>query len=180
MKRLNSQQKTTKKSRWPKVCLILSVALIVFAGILYITQATMLNREFGWSKEYFGSSYDELYRLSTPDKEMKNEVIAQAEAAFEFIGSEEELKGEWGALEGYCAALEREPEAARVDYTLDLIAGKTDGSKGYLWVAYTYRLYNEEGGIITSSGTEDQRILSRWTVEKTENGWVVTAIKEHP
>lgn len=180
MKKLNTQSKTVKKKPWVKYCFIASVVLIVFAGILYVTQGVLLSREFGWSKDYYGAAFEELYRLTTPDKEMKQSVFEQAEEAFSFIGLQQEAEERFGKLSGYCGAKESYPEAASAEYTLDLIAGKTESDEGYLWVAYTYRLYDEKGELLSASGSEDCRCLARWTVEKTATGWTVTAIKEHP
>ena len=180
MSKLNTRPQTTKKKTWPKVCMILALVMIVFAGALYVIQGVNLTDEFGFTKDYYGAAYSELFRLTTPKKEMQESVLAQANEAFAFIGTEAEAKERFGELAGYCAILEREPEAATVDYTLDLIAGKTEKDSGYLWVAYTYRLYDAEGELLTASGSEDSRVLSRWTVKKTADGWTVTEIKEHP
>ena len=180
MGKLNTQPQTVKKKTWPKVCMILALVLVAIAGVLYVVQGVSLTDEFGFTQEYYGAAYSELFRLTTPKKEMQESITGQAEAAFRFIGTEAEAEERFGRLAGYCAILEREPEAASVDYTLDLIAGKTEKDSGYLWFAYTYRLYNAQGELLSASGSADSRILTRWTVEKTESGWTVTEIKEHP
>lgn len=180
MSKLHTRPQPAKKKTWPKVCMVLALVLVAIAGVLYVIQGISLTDEFGFTKDYYGAAYSELFRLTTPKKEMQETVLAQANEAFAFIGTEVEAKERFGELAGYCAILEREPKAATVDYTLDVIAGKTEKDSGYLWVAYTYRLYDAEGELLTASGSEDSRILSRWTVEKTETGWTVSAIKEHP
>ena len=180
MRKLNTQKQTNKKKPWVKYCFIASVALFAIAGILYISQGVLLSREFGWAKEYHGAAFEELYRLTTPDKDMKESVLAQAEEAFAFIGTEEEAEEKFGVLERYCSETDDFSATASVEYTLDLIAGHTEEGEGYLWVAYTYRLYDAQGELLSASGTEEERCLARWTVEKVGESWQVTDIQEHP
>lgn len=180
MSKLNTRPQAAKKKTWPKVCMILALALIAFAGVLYVIQGVNLTDEFGYTKNYYGAAYSELFRLTTPQKEMQESVLKQANEAFAFIGTKAEAEERFGELGYYAGELDYYPDAVSVEYTLDLIAGKTEKDSGYLWMAYTYRLYDAEGELVTAAGTAESRILTRWTVEKTETGWTVTAIKEHP
>ena len=68
MSKLNTRPQTTKKKTWPKVCMILALVMIVFAGALYVIQGVNLTDEFGFTKDYYGAAYSELFRLTTPKK----------------------------------------------------------------------------------------------------------------
>ena len=51
-----------------------------------------------------------------------------------------------------------------------------EGDTGYVWIAWWSRSYDADGAVLTSSGNEDQRILTRWTLEKGE----IVGCMEHP
>lgn len=52
-----------------------------------------------------------------------------------------------------------------------------DDEDGYLWVFYSSKALDEQGGTIS----ESKNIPSLWRVEKDKTGqWRVVSIKEHP
>lgn len=52
-----------------------------------------------------------------------------------------------------------------------------DDEDGYLWVYYSSKALDEQGGTIS----ESKNISSLWRVEKDETGqWRVVSVKEHP
>lgn len=173
-------QKPIRTKPWIRYCFMAAAGLLLLAAVLYGWMYMSIDREFGFSKAYFGEVYSELFELKSPDKTMKKTVETQAEEAFSFVGSRQEAEERFGALAGYCALVEQYPEAVSVDFTLDILAGDTEGNTGYLWVAYTQRIYDAEGELLAASGSEDHRCLARWTVQKTEGVWQVTEIRQNP
>lgn len=173
------RKQTQTKKRWPRYCFIAAAVMVLIAAVLYFWLYASIDSEFSGVSSYYGEHYEELFKLQTPDGDVKEEILSQASAAFRFIGSEAECAS-FGILSRYCARREVFPEAARAEVELDSLAGKTGETEGYLWVAYTYRLYDAEGALLSASGSEEQRILARWTLEKIDGSWQVTEILEHP
>ena len=48
--------------------------------------------------------------------------------------------------------------------------------EGYLWVFYTYKVYDVDGNILTGSS----RIPSKWKIVKTNGSWEIVEIYEDP
>lgn len=170
------KKQTTTSKRWPRYCLIAAVVMVAIAAVLYFWVYYQIDSEFSSVSSYYGSRYEELFKLSAPDGEVKDQILQQAEEAFAFVGGESDCAA-FGALSRYCTD---DPAAAKTEFTLEHLAGKTGDTEGYLWIAYTHSVYDADGALLSSSGSEEQRILSRWTVEKTDAGWKVTEILEHP
>ncbi len=162
---------------WIKVCMFVSLGLLLFAGILYGVHYISLDREFHHNEEFFGKdTYEELFSLDVDYGEIKP-VLNLAEEAFSFVGTEEEAQQRFGLLSRYSGSSE---ENLQRSHQLDCLNAHLDGNKGYIWVAYVQECRDSKGQLVSSSGTEDQRILSRWTVEKQNDNWIVTEIKEAP
>lgn len=170
---------TQTKKKWPRYAFVAALAMLLIAGALYLWMYISIDREFFPVSEYYGAHYEELFALSAPESDMKKELTAEGKAAMSFIGTEEECEA-YGLLSRYCTAREAFPQAQRVETEFKVLAGKTEGTKGYLWVAYIQEVYDGEGQLITASGNSDRRILARWTAEKIDGCWTVTEILEQP
>ena len=174
------QKKQTKASRrWPRYCFLAALVMVAVAVALYFWAYYTIDSEFSAVSSYYGSRYEELFSLSTPDRDMKEEILRQGEEALAFIGSDEDCAA-FGALAPYCTDTESYAGASKVEFTLEDLAGKTDGDESYLWVAYTQRVYDADGNLLRGSGSSQERILARWSVKKLDGRWVVTEILEHP
>ena len=159
---------------WVKRCFLLALALLLFAGVLYAVHYISLDREFNYTKKYFGEeTYDEIFAL-TDNSDKAEPILKLGREAFSFVGSKEEAETRFGPLSRYRCT------AASQEFTLDHIVSEFDGDSGYVWVAYTVRGYDADGSLAYGSGSEDGRILSRWSVEKQDGKWLVTAIDEAP
>lgn len=158
---------------WIKYCFFGAIALLVLAGVLYAVLYISLDSEFHQYEDYFGDHYSEIFSISD-NSDKAEPILKLAKEAFSFVGSEEEAKAQFGLLSRYCCT------GASQKYTLDHIVSDFDGGSGYVWVAYTQKIYDAEGSLLCASGSEDKRVLSRWTVEKTDGTWRVTEILEHP
>ena len=176
--KIQKKQPQSKK-RWPRYFFIAAAVMVLIAVVLYFWMYASIDREFSAMSSFYGEHYEELFKLQTPDKDVAEEIMGQAEAAFAFIGSEKDCES-FGTLGRYCAKTEYFPEAAKAEFELEQLAGKTGESEGYLWIAYTYGLYDANGELISASGSENQRILARWSIEKINGCWQVTEILEHP
>lgn len=168
MNRMN--RNTTQKKKWPKYCLIAAVTLLVFALSIFLYHCYSLRSEFGYAEDFYGDTFDEIYSLNEVDdffEPLKKEALE----AMTSVGGEEA----YGVFGRYCVD---SGEAAEVRATIDALVTSTSGSKGYVWVAYTQCVYDENGNILIQNGTKDARRISRWSVEKIDGTWTVTDISE--
>lgn len=173
-------QKTPQTAKkWPKYCLIAAVASLVLCIVLYFVQCFMINSEFAFLKDYYGETFDELYSINMEDSSLTDPIVKQGRAALKFIGTEDECD-DFGLLSRYCTDLAFYPNAVRATGEMKLITAAVKGNSGYLWVAYYQRVYDADGNLCRGSGSKDERILSRWTIEKQNGVWTVTKIWEHP
>ncbi len=159
---------------WVRRCFLLALALLLFAGVLYAVHYSSLDREFGSAEKYFGEeTYSEIFALSDNSDEAEP-ILKLGREAFSFVGDAEEAEARFGLLSRYRCT------AASQEFTLDHIVSEFDGNSGYIWVAYTVRGYAADGALAYASGSEDGRVLSRWSVEKQDGVWIVTKIDEAP
>ena len=163
-------------SPWIKYCLAGAAILLVVAGLLYAYRYMSLDREFHHNIKTFGEeTYKEIFALEDT-KSAAEPVMELAEEAFSFVGTETEAAERFGLLGRYACT---DPNAASQEHTLDYIVSKLDKNGGYIWVAYASAYRDPRGEIISLSGTEDHRILARWTVVADNEGKLtVTEIRE--
>lgn len=165
-------KRTSKqKPKWAKICLYISLALIVFAVGLYIYFRTSISSEFGYAKGFYGDTFDELFSMASIDSDISSPILAEARSALTYIGTDTESFGE---LARYCPG----EGADKATCTLDFIAGGMEKGIGYLWVAYTQQIFDADGTQIASYGSEGQRVLSRWTIKMLNGVWTVTEISQ--
>jgi len=148
--------------------------MVLLAGVLYVIHCQQINAEFGHNEEFFGQTFDEVYALSDIDGDIVDPLLAMGEDALKTIGTGEEF----GLLERYC--IDGYPEAVRAEAEIEAIAAGIEEDSGYLWVAYHQAAYDADDELVTASGTQDSRVLSRWSIEKIDGTWTVTEIKEKP
>ncbi len=165
-------------SPWIKYCLIGGLALLVAAGMLYAYRYTSLDREFHHNIKLFGEeTYKEIFALEDTKSEAQP-VMDLAEEAFSFVGTEAEAEERFGLLGRYSCT---DPNGASQEHTLDYIVSRIDETGGYIWVAYASSYLDPRGESIYLAGTEEHRILSRWTVRADREGnLTVTDIREAP
>ncbi len=165
-------------SPWIKYCLIGGLVLLIVAGMLYAYRYMSLDREFHYNIKTFGEeTYKEIFALEDTKGEAEP-IMDLAEEAFSFMGTEAEAEERFGLLGRYSCT---DPDAASQEHTLDYIVSKLDDKGGYIWVAYASSYLDPRGEAIYLSGTEDYRILSRWTVTADREGnLTVTEIREGP
>lgn len=173
----NNRKQAKPMSPWIKYCMIAAAALLVLAGVLYAVRYISLDREFHYNVKSFGEdTYGEIFALQD-SKDNAEPILELGEEAFSFMGAKEEAEERFGLLSRYSVT---DNKAASQECSLDYIISKVDEKSGYVWVAYTRSILDSEGQLLSSSGTEDQRILARWSVEKQNDQWVVTRIQEAP
>ena len=172
----NAKGRNKPTSPWIKYCLMGGVALLIVAGMLYAYRYMSLDREFHHNIKTFGEeTYKEIFSLEDT-KSRAEPVMDLAEEAFSFVGSKKEAEEKFGLLSRYSCT---DPEAVSREYTLDYIVSEIDKEGGYIWVAYSSSCLDPRGECIRLSGTEEERILSRWTVEADREGTItVTHIQE--
>ncbi|MBE6985459.1 MAG: hypothetical protein E7434_07640 [Ruminococcaceae bacterium] len=176
---MNLKHAAPRKKKWPLYCFYAAVAMLLLAGVLYLVFCQNINSEFGHNEEYFGEQFDELYALSGIDEDVFSPILAQGLSALQTIGTQEEISAH-GVFSRYGVDLSSYPEAHSVSAKAEALAASIDGNSGYIWVAYVQEVYDAQGELVSASGNEDARILSRWSVEKLDGAWTVTEIKEKP
>ncbi len=171
-------QRTGITSPWIKYVALGAVILLIIAVSLYAFRYMSLDREFHHNIKTFGEdTYKEIFSLQ--DTKSKAEpILAFAEEAFSFVGPESEAAARFGLLARYSCT---EPRATAEAHCLDYILSNIEDNTGYIWVAYCRSALDPGGEAISASGTENHRILSRWTVERHgTDSWIVTQIWESP
>ena len=165
-------------SPWIKFCGIAGLVLLLIAGTLYAYRYMRLDREFHHNIKTFGEdTYKEIFSLQDSEKTAEP-ILAKAEEAFSFVGTEADATAQFGLLSRYSCT---DPNAVSEKHTLDYIASHIEENTGYIWVAYSQAALDPVGEAISASGSDKMRILSRWTVARRGSGdWVVTKIVEGP
>lgn len=176
---MNLKSKEPKRKKWPLYCFYAAAVLLALAFVIYFTHTNSLDDEFGHTERWFGSQLDEIYDLYDIDDDISEPLLKQGKAALTFIGTAQECE-DFGLLSRWCISLEYYPDAASVTATLDCIAARTEDNTGYMWVAYRQKALDKNGELVCSSGSKDERILARWSIEKIDGKWCITEIKEGP
>lgn len=146
-----------------KHLLIISlVLLLIICYFSLLSQNIKVYMDNLWAKDYFGGNYREiLHYTSHNDKKISDNIMNHIDEAFNYIGTDEDAENLYGELSGYCGS------ATNVErYCLKFVTANFNDTDGYLWFIY----YNN-----TSSN-----VLTRLTLKKIKNEWVVTNSKEHP
>ncbi|MBQ2703934.1 MAG: hypothetical protein IJF58_00135, partial [Clostridia bacterium] len=99
--------------------------------------------------------------------------LKEADNALSTITNNEIAEKDFGKLGYLCVT---DDEAVTEKHKLKLVAANFSGDSGYIWVKYSSEAYDKDGEVTFGS----LGILSRWELEKKDNQWVVTSIKEHP
>lgn len=174
---LAAMKKKIRKKKWiaisiTAVCLLAAVALIHYFPVYRIINVG--------GTSYFSSS--EIAKLayigSAADRAEAQSTLRQADAAFHDCShtsaENEEL---YGVLSRYATDTDDWDDISFVNHSLELWSAHLEDTEGYIWVYYSYEVFNSKGQVVSGS----KNIPSLWTVEKDNTGeWVVSSIKEHP
>lgn len=174
---LAAMKKKIRKKKWiaisiTAVCLLAAVALIHYFPVYRIINVG--------GASYFSSS--EIAKLayigSAADRAEAQSILRQADAAFHDCShtsaENEEL---YGVLSRYATDTDDWDDISFVNHSLELWSAHLEDTEGYIWVYYSYEVFNSKGQVVSGS----KNIPSLWTVEKDDTGeWVVSSIKEHP
>lgn len=153
-----------------------AVGLVFILGLLYYFPVYHILQV----QETVYYSADEIAMLayigSREDRAAAQTVLRQADAAFaDCSHTWEENQELYGPLARYATSSDR--DAASATHSLELWSAHMDDEDGYLWVYYSSKALDEQGGTIS----ENKNIPSLWRVEKDETGqWWVVSVKEHP
>ena len=153
-----------------------AVGLAILLGLLYYFPVYHILQVQGTS--YY--SADEVAMLAyignREDRAAAQTILRQADEVFADCNHTwEENQKLYGPLARYATSSDR--DAASTIHSLDLWSAYLDDTDGYLWVVYSSKALDEQGGTIS----ESKNIPSLWYVEKDETGqWRVVSVKEHP
>ena len=156
---------------------IIRIMIIVIFSLLFVGLIRAAHIYIGnlpGNKALFEDEYEQIiYPTSISDYLIAKEVLKEAERALSTITDRETAQEMFGTLGYLCVT---DSEAVTEKYALDFIAAKFSDDTGYIWVQYSSAAYDKQDEC--TYGSWD--ILSRWELEKVEDKWVVTSIKEHP
>lgn len=60
--------------------------------------------------------------------------------------------------------------------SIEMLTCIINGEEGHLWVGYSHNMYDSEGNLLSSSVVSK----SLWYINKENETWKVTSIREHP
>lgn len=114
---------------------------------------------------------------SLADRREALPVLRLADQAFSDAGhSRAENEMAYGPLARYAASTDSYPDAAFSEHSLELWSAHLEGEEGWIWVCYSSKTYDQEGGILRANG----RAQALWHVARDSSGqWIVTQIREH-
>lgn len=148
------------------------VCAVLLAGICR-TAILYFGNKFP-NQLYFGDQYTQiLLPTSLEDYIIARDILEEAETALSTITDEEDASERFGQLGYLCVT---NSYAVSETHNLDHIASCFSGNSGYIWVKYSTEAYDENGTLLSGSW----RILSRWELRKTEDGWIVISVREAP
>lgn len=173
-----------KKSKKVLITIFIIIsAIFLFKYISYKFPLFYAASEYSiWidhNPEKANQAFNEMvYAGSLKDRLSVKSVMKKAEQAFSDVDiDDEEAKEKYGFLSRYCINVGYGGDSTSEKHNIKLVSVKLDGNKGYMWISYSQRGYNEQNvGVCGSSG-----INARWTIKKNANGeWEVVEIFEHP
>ena len=98
-------------------------------------------------------------------------LIAGASAAYSSLSAKYQPGGDFPTI----------GDKVAVDTTAGAHTHDTDAPGDEETVAAPdFTVYDTDGNLLCASGSSEERILARWSVEKQDGHWVVTDILEHP
>lgn len=168
-----------RKLRLKKYCSIAAaiLCLLIFMGAVdYFLPVYRMARTA--TLQYFDEEEVRLlaHIASAEEKNIANEILIQAEEAFQDIShSGEENREKYGVLSRY--AFEETYGAVKEEHSIELWSVHVEGDQGQMWVRYSQEAFNEKGEKVSGNWN----VLSLWTITRNEQGqWQVVSIKEHP
>ena len=152
--------------------IIITICMLLFIGCLRATSLYVDN--YIPNKDYFDNEYKQIiYPTSISDYITAKKILKEADNALSTITNDETAEKDFGELGYLCVT---DDEAVTEKHKLKFVAANFSGDSGYIWVKYSSEAYDKDGEVTFGSWC----ILSRWELEKKDNQWVVTSIKEHP
>ena len=152
--------------------IIITICVLLFIGCLRSTILYVGN--YIPNKDYFDDEYKQIIcPTSISDYITAKKILKEADNALSTITNNEIAEKDFGKLGYFCVT---DDEAVTEKHKLKFVVANFSGDSGYIWVKYSSEAFDKDGGV--TYGSWD--ILSRWELEKKDNQWVVTSIKEHP
>jgi len=158
---------------------IIIIVLICFVILNKLFAQDILYQKYRAKHErFFGEeTYSEIkYKYSKQEKNVANDILKVADEAFSYIGSKSEMPDKFNALKHYCIDKELYENATKEKHTIKLVTIKIEDNNGYMWVVYSNSAFDDKGDLQCGSGN----ILTRWTIEKENDKWIVVDWSEAP
>lgn len=161
--------------------IIIAICIVLLLGICtYLFPVYRLAQV--WYLDYYttGEVSKLLYIGSNEDRKIAKGFVAEAEKAFEDLSTpSNKLEEKYGLFSRYATSMEM--GGASEEHTLKLWSADFEGSAtdsyGYVWVYYSYEVYDEKGDLASGSW----KVPALWIFEKDEAGsWKLIYVKEHP
>lgn len=173
MKQWKCIQWVYRRSRKQKIGLACAAAFVLICAVLLyhfpVYRASMVCGD-----KYFEPwQLQMLYFRGTPgDRREAEQILEQARAAFEdretpcnTYGEQDPRRAKHGALWRHVTG----PEAAKMEYTLELLSAHLGMNEGYVWIQYSHDTFDENGARLRGGRKEAEF----WTVQRVQGRWVV-------
>ena len=150
------------------------ITIFIFLLCIDVFKTTVIYVRNSYAKYCFGDEYNQiLYPTSPYDYLIAKKALKEVDNALSTITDFETALENLGYLGYFCVTDEK---AVSEKHTLLFVAADFSENTGYIWGEYTTYGY-DKNGINTYGGGP---ILFKLELEKIENEWQVTAVKEAP
>lgn len=156
---------------------LIMIVVLLFCPVIWFLQPKSEHYSHVSDKRYrdfHGFFATETINSPISDKERKNiqPVLDRIDYSFAYKGTSETFPYEEPLLK-YTYA---DYDFAYVEYDFEPVAYQEIFGKGYLWIYYNQEYFNENGDTFNGSW----RTYSLIVLEKSEDGYIVKEIREHP
>ena len=179
----NVDIKPLKKAKKRMRNKIIITSILVAICSIFISYKVLEKRVLPTYLRNFYTKEERSVLFHYPTKNEKNiaeKVISEAKMAFDDIEhTKEESEKLYGVLSKYTYYVVDKSlnQSGYADTEIELLGVKIEDNEGYIWVNYSWCLYDKNDNLLSASTNID----TLWKIKRNSvNKWEVVDIKEHP